>query len=346
MRKIYFALMIVLCLLLTSCAEMLNGVWKWNFEDYSAFEGTTWEYTNADNLTDTLTFNSDGTYKEIIGSTTLKGEYSCTKNTATLKTLTYAQKNYGTEWKGTSNIQTYNYLLDGKLYNIVLENSSNSNSIEGTWNFSSSKIYTNSSSKIIGIGVKKWTYKFNNDKTFTREYSLTLDYDNVSDDVETTSTDSGTYSVVGTAITITYTDGDTESFTLCSSYLILNNSYYSSANLSSPSDLKLTATTYDTASLSWSSVTGATSYKIYYGKLTSSMTSSATSTTTSCTISNLDDDTTYYFSVMALNAVCNSEKSDSVSGKTTILSGTCGENATWTFDKGVLTISGSGKMTN
>jgi len=87
-----------------------------------------------------------------------------------------------------------------------------------------------------------------------------------------------------------------------------------------PTGLKTTAT-ITSVSLSWTAVTGATSYIIYSGTSTSSLTQSGTATSASFTHNNLTPNTKYFYSVAAKNATGTSAQCSAVQVTTLIAAG-------------------------
>jgi hypothetical protein len=84
-----------------------------------------------------------------------------------------------------------------------------------------------------------------------------------------------------------------------------------------PSNLSASAKSSSTITLSWTAVTGATSYKLYYGKTSNPTTSKETSTNT-YTFEGLAAETKYYFKVSAVNAGGESARSSAVSATTPV----------------------------
>jgi hypothetical protein len=107
--------------------------------------------------------------------------------------------------------------------------------------------------------------------------------------------------------------------------------------LTSPGNLTLSAANQQ-ITVSWTAVTGATSYEVYYSTNTTIPASpSFTVTTTSRTITGLTNGTTYYFWVKAANATGTSAASPMASGKpvgnmgtVTLVSGNGQLTASWT----------------
>lgn len=87
-----------------------------------------------------------------------------------------------------------------------------------------------------------------------------------------------------------------------------------------PAGLKATPA-ITSVSLSWTAVTGATSYIIYSGSTSSSLKQSGTSTTASFTMSNLSPNTNYYYSVAAKNATGTSAQCSPVQATTLMATG-------------------------
>jgi hypothetical protein len=85
-----------------------------------------------------------------------------------------------------------------------------------------------------------------------------------------------------------------------------------------PTGVTATAQSSTGISVSWSAVSGATSYKVYYGTNASSITSVAETVTTgtSYTHTGRSINTTYYYRVTAINSAGESDPSASVSAKT------------------------------
>ncbi|MBI2890729.1 MAG: fibronectin type III domain-containing protein [Nitrospirae bacterium] len=74
--------------------------------------------------------------------------------------------------------------------------------------------------------------------------------------------------------------------------------------------------------ISWTTVAGASSYKVYFGTSPSALTSTAAGSTTSAAISDLTNGTTYYFAVAAVSGSAESSKSAIVAGTPTAVADT------------------------
>jgi len=83
-----------------------------------------------------------------------------------------------------------------------------------------------------------------------------------------------------------------------------------------PTNVTATATSSSSITVSWSSVSGATSYNIYGGVNSFDYSLLGTSTTFSYSHTGLSANTTYYYKVSALNSIGESAQSDKVSAKT------------------------------
>jgi len=98
-----------------------------------------------------------------------------------------------------------------------------------------------------------------------------------------------------------------------------NNDYSftlkASSTLAVPSNVNLTSQSSNSINLTWSSVTGAKSYNVYYGTSSSSINILASSavTDTSYTHTGLSGGTTYYYTIAAVDGVIMSNRSQSVS---------------------------------
>jgi hypothetical protein len=83
-----------------------------------------------------------------------------------------------------------------------------------------------------------------------------------------------------------------------------------------PTGVKATAESSSSISVTWNSVSGATSYKIYSGTTAGSFPNETKETNTSHTFTGLNSSTTYYFRITAVNSVGESTQSTTVSAKT------------------------------
>jgi fibronectin type 3 domain-containing protein len=139
---------------------------------------------------------------------------------------------------------------------------------------------------------------------------------------------SGTYSKVGDATTTSYTDtGLTANTTYYYKVSASNNAGESSQSSSVsaktsesipavPSDFWVSAVSSTSVTVRWSSVTGATGYKVYRSTSSSGTYSKVgDATTTSYTDTGLTANTTYYYKVSASNSAGESSQSSSVSAK-------------------------------
>ncbi|MCR4790611.1 MAG: fibronectin type III domain-containing protein [Treponemataceae bacterium] len=118
--------------------------------------------------------------------------------------------------------------------------------------------------------------------------------------------------------------------------------------LQAPQNLTVTAKTSSSVSLSWSSVYGASKYKLYVGqsKSFSSALYIGSSTSTAIKITNLDSNTGYYFYVCSYSSSDTSDPSNSAYAKTIIgspadltatrngSSGNCSVDLTWSSISG------------
>jgi len=140
---------------------------------------------------------------------------------------------------------------------------------------------------------------------------------------------SGTYSKAGDATTTSYTDTGLTANTTYYYKVSASNSAGESSQSSSvsaktsvsipatPSSVSATAESSSSIKVSWSSVTGATGYKVYRSSSSSGTYSKAgDATTTSYTDTGLTANTTYYYKVSASNSAGESSQSSSVSAKT------------------------------
>jgi len=143
------------------------------------------------------------------------------------------------------------------------------------------------------------------------------------------SSSSGTYSSVGDVTTTSYTDTGLAANTTYYYKVSASNSAGESAQSSSvsaktsesipstPTDVSAEAASSTSITVSWSSVTGATGYKVYRSSSSSGTYSKAgDATTTSYTDTGLTANTTYYYKVSASNSAGESSQSSSVSAKT------------------------------
>jgi hypothetical protein len=87
-----------------------------------------------------------------------------------------------------------------------------------------------------------------------------------------------------------------------------------------PVNLKATAS-ITSVSLSWTAVTGATSYIVYSGTTASALTQYATTNSTSFSLNNLTPNTKYFYSVAAKNAAGTSAQCSAIQVTTLIASG-------------------------
>jgi fibronectin type 3 domain-containing protein len=85
---------------------------------------------------------------------------------------------------------------------------------------------------------------------------------------------------------------------------------------STPTGVKATVQSSSSISVSWNSVSGAISYKIYRGLSASYTPSETPVTSASYTFTGLDSNTTYYFRITAINSNGESSQSSAVSAKT------------------------------
>ena len=142
------------------------------------------------------------------------------------------------------------------------------------------------------------------------------------------SSSSGTYSKVGDATTTSYTDTGLTANTTYYYKVSASNSAGESSQSSSvsaktsesipavPSEVSASAESSSSIKVSWSSVTGATGYKVYRSSSSSGTYNSVGDvTTTSYTNTGLTAGTTYYYKVSAYNSAGESAQSSSVSAK-------------------------------
>ena len=87
---------------------------------------------------------------------------------------------------------------------------------------------------------------------------------------------------------------------------------------STPTNLRVTATSPTSISLAWNAVTGATNYKVYRStSANGTYTLAVTTTSSTCTNSSLAPNTTYYYKVAASNSYGDSAQSNYVLAATT-----------------------------
>ncbi|MDR1220995.1 MAG: fibronectin type III domain-containing protein [Treponema sp.] len=154
---------------------------------------------------------------------------------------------------------------------------------------------------------------------------------------------SGSYTQVGSPSTTAYTDtglsASTTYYYKVSAYNSAgesSQSSYASAKTSSsgggsdsgggggttatkpsvPTGVKAAVQSSSSISVSWNSVSGATSYKIYRGVSSTWTPSETTAEGASYTFTGLDASTTYYFRITAINSAGESAQSTAVSAKT------------------------------
>src|SRR5574344_751313 len=186
-RSVFFTGCILsFCLLFTSCAELLNGVWSdkdgssssssssggsttttttptTTSTTYGVFANTTWKKSFTDE-TDVITFNSNGTYEwnqdDLTSADvdfTYKGTYTVSGNEVTLTSLTYAKSKLGAAWTGSCTVKRYMYLLDGVFYLDVTKRTGSWTSIVGSWTQQSFRVYYASDSSYVSCGISTLT---------------------------------------------------------------------------------------------------------------------------------------------------------------------------------------------
>ncbi len=165
--------------------------------------------------------------------------------------------------------------------------------------------------------------------------SLTISWNTVtgaeSYRVYRSSTMGGTYSLVGSPTTNSYTDSGLSESTTYFYYISAVNSYGESAQTfgygttssggsapSTPSDLSVGSATTSSLTISWNTVTGAESYRVYRSSTSGgTYTLIGSPTTNSYTDSGLSESMTYYYRISAVNSYGESSLSSYQSGTTT-----------------------------
>lgn len=333
MKKAYSLILVVIaCLILQSCAEVLNNTFVLDGEntngenptrtnDLDRIANTKWEY-EEDDLTQSIEFFFDGTYEFIENDLTFRGEFEAGDGVVALTSLTYA-KDTGKSWSGNCKIRRILFPKDNTLYAFCLEKNQSAAGYLETWNNVNSLIYTDvDTSDVIGIATRTYTFNLDSSKGFSEKFQLKFVYNNTANTKDTTEESNGTYfySWNNDKLYLDYGD-ENATYGRSGNYLYQTDPAHSFHCIKTLLDAPvITDTTVNgnEITLNWSKVSGVSKYIIYY---TSSLTDNTvkepvSATQSSHTLTSLSTNVNYTVWITASNDYCESNPSQSYNLRT------------------------------